>query len=447
MIPWTLSVRTEYEFEETMNAHVLFLGGTGARIYRALVHCLASGMYHDFMPDDLEIRSYLIDPDTANGDGIRARHIANCYQNIHQALKLDYRSLPDCPLFSTPLHQTDIQPSNVDANSFADLGNDAQLLVSALVGDIGICTNNEMGIYLAMSSVDLSPLIQSLDPYRDLVVVVGGTFGATGYSGMAELACRIRRIHSKCRVAIIPVGPYFKPHTHRGGSVYGELFFIRHSLLKYFYNVTLQRELSEIVVYDVCLSDREVDALRYAEGVAEQNNPSHIVELCAASAIFDLITRPWVEGRKMTFDISAIKAGHSVGLDDFPNEMRKQMDELLCFSIWCRHFAKGTDSAPKENQRFAVDFCQWLEEMKRYTVSFDPIDFSKKELSQSFKWYKPSVQFGLFSSDPLSIKNLDKDFKKAYQKQEDSLPDKYKHLKAEYSACINAWKQFREICK
>ena len=54
-----------------MKAHILFLGGTGARIYRALIHCMASGMYHGIMPNDLEICAYMIDPDTDNGDGCR----------------------------------------------------------------------------------------------------------------------------------------------------------------------------------------------------------------------------------------------------------------------------------------------------------------------------------------------------------------------------------------
>ena len=430
-----------------MNTHVLFLGGTGARTHRALVHCLASGMYQELMPKDLEFHSYLIDLDAANGDGARSRHIAQYYQEIQRKYQSRLNGPSDCPLFSIPLHETDIPLPSLKTYIFANLENDAQLFLYSLVGDIKSNTKNEMGTYIAMSAADLTPLIKDLDPYRDLVIIVGGTFGTTGYAGLAELACRIRQIHSKCRVAIIPVGPYFKLHTPENGSVYSETFFTRHSLLKYFYNGTLKRELSQITVYDVCLSDREVDSLRYAEGGAEQKNPSHIVELCAASAIFDLIKMPWVEGEIMEFDMRAIKAGHFIGFDVFPNEMRNQIDRLLCFSIWCRHFAPRTNSTPKEIRQFADDFCVWLEEMKQHTISFDPIDFSKKELSKSFKWYKPTVQFGFFRRDPLNGSSLDKDFKIAYQKQDDALPDKLKQLKAEYAACINMWKQFKGICK
>lgn len=429
-----------------MNTHILFLGGTGARTYRALVHCLATGMYQEYMPHDLEIHSYLIDPDVANGDGTRARQIAKYYQDISQITKTDFRSQSNCPLFRIPLRQTNIPVPFAISNIFADLDNDVQLLFSALVGDVNNYIKNEMGTYLAMSAADLTPLIKELDPYRDLVIIVGGTFGTTGYAGMAELACRIRQIHSKCRVAIIPVGPYFKLNTPEYGSVSSETFFTRHSLLKYFYNVTLKRELSQITVYDVCLSDREVDALRYAEGGAEQKNPSHFVELCAASAIFDFIKMSWAEGGKMEFDMRAIKAGCDIGLDVFPNEMCKQIDRLLCFSIWCRHFTQRTDSAPKEIQQFADDFCVWLEEMKKNTISFDPIDFSNKEISQSFKWYKPCVQYGLFHTDPLSNKNLKSGYNKAIRSSSQSLSDDVRIITAQYKACYEAWKQFKNDC-
>ena len=90
-----------------MKVHIIFIGGTGARVYRALIHCMASGMFHDMVPNDLEMYTYLIDPDTYNGDGVRAREISMCYQSICKKIKPSLslsNNLKDCPLFGIPLY-------------------------------------------------------------------------------------------------------------------------------------------------------------------------------------------------------------------------------------------------------------------------------------------------------------------------------------------------------
>ena len=429
-----------------MKVHVLFLGGTGARIYRALIHCMASGMYHGIVPNDLEICAYMIDPDTANGDGCRARNVANSYMSIRQKCMLDQDPLVDCPLFSTPLRNENIPIPYKKYRGMDKLEDDTQFYISALLGESKSNVKEEMALYLAMSSLDLSKIEQTLDPYRDIVMIVGGTFGITGYFGLAKLSYRIRQMHSKCRVSMIPVGPYYKLQTPKEGSIHSDTFLIRHSLLNMFCHEAINRELRHISIYNVCLSDREVDALRYAEGGAEQQNPSHVVELCAAFAIFDLINRPWTEGSESSFDMGGLKAGKIVSLDDFPYNIRQQIDRLLCFSIWSRCFGKEMSSGIKETNQFANDFQVWLEDMKQHTISFAPIDFLCDNLSKSFNWYKPMKEFGLFNADPLDSKNLKKLKKRNYQDLRASFSDGYRHLMSEYIACTKTWHCFKGLC-
>lgn len=429
-----------------MKVHILFLGGTGARIYRALIHCMSSGMYHGVVPNDLEICVYLIDPDTCNGDGCRARNVANSYMSIRQKCMLDQKSLVDCPLFSIPLQNENIPIPYIGNRVVDKLDDDTQFYLSALLGENNSNVKDENALYFAMSSIDLSTIEQSLDPYRDIVMIVGGTFGTTGYVGLAKLAYRIKLLHSKCRVAMIPVGPYFKLNTPKQGSIHSDIFFVRHSLLNLFNHETFNRELRQISKYNVCLSDREVDAIRYAEGGASQQNPSHVVELCAAFVIFDLINKPWTEGSEWSFDMSGLIAGKNIALDDFPYNIRQQIDRLLCFSIWCRCFGKEMSSGIKEIEQYANEFQTWLEEMKHHTIAFNPVDFSCDKLSKSFNWYKPMKEFGFFNVDPLNLNSLQKSKRKYYQRNKTSLSDGYRHLMSEYIACTKAWDCFKGLC-
>lgn len=437
-----------------MKAHILFLGGTGARIYRALIHCMASGMYHDIVPNHLEICAYLIDPDPENGDGCRARNVANTYISIRQKCMLDQKSQPDCPLFSIPLQHKIIQIPNASyrGSSDSDDDDDIHLFLSALLGDNYNRMKDEMGLYLAMSSLDLSSIEQTLYPF-DVVVVVGGTFGKTGYTGLAKLSNRIKQglRSSTCRVAMVPVGPYFKNHMPKDGRVYNDTFFVRHSMLNMFLHEVLNRNNRKINTYNICLSDREVDTLRNADGGAGQQNQSHVVELCAAFAIFDLINKPWAEGLELSFDMSGFKSGNTIASDDFPYDMRQYLDSILCFSIWSRRFGKQMSFGLKETKQYASDFQVWLEEMTRHTIAFKPIDFSCDDLSKTFNWYKPIIEFGLFKTDPLDSKNLLKLKEREYQRLNtylpEGLPEGYRHLVSEYTACIKAWKKFKDLCK
>lgn len=429
-----------------MKAHILFLGGTGARIYRALIHCMASGMYHGVVPNNLEICAYTIDPDSSNGDGWRAQNVAHSYMSIRQKCKLEQNSLVDCPLFGIPLQNEIMSIPYLGNRSMDKWNDDMQFYISALLGESNSKVKDEMALYLAMSSLDLSKIEQTLDPYRDIVMIVGGTFGITGYVGLAKLSYRIRQMHSKCRVSMIPVGPYYKLQTPKEGSIQSDTFLIRHSLLNMFCHEAINRELRHISIYNVCLSDREVDALRYAEGGAEQQNPSHVVELCAAFAIFDLINRPWTEGSESSFDMSGLKTDKIVALDDFPYNIRQQIDHLLCFSIWSRSFGKEMSSGIKETEQYTSDFQAWMEEMKHHAIVFNPVDFLCNNLSNSFNWYKPMKEFGLFNVDPLSFKSLQKSKRKDYQRHKTSTSDGYRHLVSEYSACTKAWERFKDLC-
>ena len=432
-----------------MKVHIIFIGGTGARVYRALIHCMASGMFHDMVPNDLEMYTYLIDPDTYNGDGVRAREISMCYQSICKKIKPSLslsNNLKDCPLFGIPLYCQEMPLSTPWTAANIPLNGDTYMFLSALLGNIGEWTANiEMAIYLLMSSVSLTSFENNFDPYTDKVIIVGGSFGKTGYIGMAKIACRISRLHSRCRVAIVPIGTYYK--VSQKEYQYFNLFFTRDSLLKMFCNDILRKEFHKISFYDICLSNREVSVLKRAEGGLGQQNPSHVVELCAASAIFDLIKTTWEGGDNFSFDMSAMKAGYPIGVQNFPYKLRKPIDRLLCFSIWCRHFGGKTDSIIKGSSHYTLDFCNWIKDMEQNTISFNPIDFSSKELSKSFNWYKPNVQHGFFRSDPLDSKSLDIGFKKAIRSSEDSLSEERKTIKAQYEACADAWKQFKKMCR
>ena len=439
-----------------MKVHVFCVGGTGARIYRAFIHCLASGVFSDILTNDIEFCSYIVDSDISNGDGEKAQQVASSYVNIHQDVYSDVIRPVDCPYFSNPLHNHTIQiPDNLKESELYDVSMFSErtnLFFSALVGDVRFRSddgvNKELRTYLAMSSVSLDDFEKNYDFNKDKVILTGSTFGITGYSCLPQLASRIVRIirddkpmHINPRFAMVCVGPYFE--VKRSDSRRYDSFLSRQVLYDYFCHKVLREEMHEISQYNILPINRP-DYVEYVEGGVNQCLPAHIVELYAVTAITDFINRQPTE--RCEFSLKIESKYNNVTSNDLPDIMRHYLDRLLCFSIWCRKFGNKPFSKDEKIIRYSEDFFQWLQELGQHEMAFRPIDFDREKLSQSFRWYIPKKKYGLFNSDPLGNKKLDRLYRKTLHLKGCSLPQKSKELFVQYKVCSLSWELFKKSC-
>lgn len=446
-----------------MKVHIFFVGGTGARIYRAFVHCLASGVFRDLQTINMEFCSYYIDSDISNCDGERVRQSASFYQSIHQKVYSDVLMAKDCPLFKMPLthHSIRIPDSLLESELFnvSTHCEDASLLFSALLGYRAIeshddsngsynVVNKELLTYLAMSSDKIEEFKKYFDPIEDRVILIGSTFGVTGYSCLPQLALRIRKairgdksIQFNSRIAMVCVGPYFE--VAWPDRLCHQNFTARDALFDYYCGRVLKEEMHEISTYKILPIDG-TDCFEYEVIGARQHHPAHVVELCAISAIINFIKRETTERCELSLKIEP-KWG-SVTPEVLPELLRHGIDSLLCFYIWCRQFVKSCCSNYETAIRYAEDFCKWFQEMGQHNISFKPIEFDRDKLSQSFSWYMPKKKYGLFNPDPLTNKRLDKLYRKSLHSMKSSLPQTSKEILAQYKVCSSAWELFKNSC-
>lgn len=454
-----------------MNIHIFFVGGTGARAYRAFVHCLAAGIFSDIVSYNSEFYTYLIDSDQSNGDRKKAEQTADLYQRIFQETRSERKSHSCCPLFSNPLHHQDILISNDGLQydlrtGISKLSEDTQLLISALISNDAYFyrpnfEDESILTYLAMSSVKLEDFETKFDPQEDYVILVGSTFGNTGSSCISELVLRIERLYGKKRClrenpkAMVLVGPYFGFETdwyHRECS-----FDLRHTVFVNYFDKTLREIMPKANVYNILPVEEDYrDFFKYVEKGSDQSHPAHVVEFCVVSAIVDFIRRQPVQRVEFSLNEFSLKLGKKeydyyyrspLTITDFPDEMRSQIDRLLCFSVWCRHFGGKEILNNRIIGSFSEDFCHWIQEMGDHHLSINPIDFKENQLSHSFFWYKSSKRFGFFNTNPLGSKKLDRQFSRALRSISETIPLKQKELFAQYLVCASAWEEFKRFCQ
>jgi hypothetical protein len=449
-----------------MNVHIFFIGGTGARAYRAFVHCLAAGMFSDILSYNSEFYTYLIDSDQSNGDRKKAEQTAELYQRVFQETSFEGEGNTGYPIFSNPLHHQDIVISNdflrselrADISKFSE---DTQLLISALINNDAFFHRSDFEdesilTYLAMSSVKLEDFETKFDPQEDYVILVGSTFGNIGSSCFSDLILRTRRLSNEKRcfrknpIAMVLVGPYF---GFEADGYYRKCSFdTRHAVFINYFDKTLRDIMPDANVYDILpVEEGYRDLFKYVEEGSDQSHPAHVVEFCVVSAIVDFIRRQPVQ--RVGFSLKLGKKEYDyvyrfpLTPTDFPDEMRSQIDRLLCFSVWCRHFGGKEILNNRIIGSFSEDFCHWIQEMGDHHLSINPIDFKENQLSHSFFWYKSSKRFGFFNTDPLGSKKLDRQFRKELRSISGTIHPKRKGLLAQYIACASAWRDFKGFCQ
>jgi len=301
--------------------YIFGIGGTGARVIKALTMLLASGCRLDNSFDT--VIPILIDPDTANGDLDRTKDILRLYQEIRNQVKEPDSFFAQEIKTINELAQNDsvISPEyfqfkldGTDNNTFEQYigfnnlseeyeeAQDDKSFIRLLYSEKNLKSELKIGFKgnPNMGSIVLNQFANSLDFNRfgqtfnqnDAIFIINSIFGGTGAAGFPLLLKNLRGNENLTRHAQIknaPVGgitylPYFS--LNRQDEINAESFEEKAKIALDYYNRTIINHKKLNALYFIG-NKGSTNNEEYAVGGPEQKNKAHFLELAGALAIFD----------------------------------------------------------------------------------------------------------------------------------------------------------------
>lgn len=306
-------------------------GGSGSRVMEAVLHLCAAGLG----PDTLRI--LMIDPDAANGNGTRVKHLLDSYVRCRS---LFGGKMGGMPFFGTEvdLVQTDGQAQGLNVwnpvasdKTFGDILNHS--LLPALEKDVAslFFTQDELGTNLekgfrghpaiGAAAMSLLPLYlkkkpwdlvaekirSELDSGDSRVVIAGSVFGGTGAAAIHPLARFLRGIpemgKEKLKIGVVALVPYFRfaAAGAAGALRAGELTakadrfsLATRAAVEFYGHLRENKDWDFGAMY--WLGDDSQMEVPYSVGGEHQENPAHIVDLLAGFACLDFFQSPQTTG-------------------------------------------------------------------------------------------------------------------------------------------------------
>ncbi|PJJ83517.1 hypothetical protein [Mucilaginibacter auburnensis] len=311
-----------------MRVFVFGIGGTGARVLRSLAMLLASGLKLDH--SNLEIIPIIIDMDAHNGDTARTRDVFRSYHTIRKAfvaagansqsdsffntiikpfnrldsnasditdidLQFDFQNRTDT--FAQFIQYNTLDQSNKDILEllYNDSTNPADFPELHLDLSVGFKGNPNIGS-VVFNDLAASPEFKNLESaytVNDRIFIVSSIFGGTGSSGFPTLVKLIRNStnpHLKgTKLGAVTVMPYFNVDAVDDSAIKSALFTTKtKAALSFYENDTDIRSINAL--YYIA-DPNQTGSLPNVEGGREQINDAHVIELLAATAITDFISK------------------------------------------------------------------------------------------------------------------------------------------------------------
>lgn len=299
------------------------IGGTGARVLKALTFLLASGA-------DLKaskVIPIIIDPDNANGDVQRTIEVLKNYQSIRRRLEFQHNRFFKTDIQTlASLEATDTEKSaglsiadsfrfDIDGTRDGIFGNFIgydtmspanHALTDALFSDknlslelsVGFKGNPHMGSVVLNQFKDSKEFkfFASRLGQKDRIFIVSSIFGGTGAAGFPLLVKNIRqakdnlsnhdRLHD-APIGAITVAPYFGVEPDERIMIDKNTFIAKTKAALEYYADNLSGNHSLNALYYI--GDLATKDYKPAEGKAEQMNEAHAIELFSALSIFDFM--------------------------------------------------------------------------------------------------------------------------------------------------------------
>lgn len=302
-----------------MSNYVLFIGGTGARVYRAFLHICATGTVRE-----REINALLLDVDSDNQAVKVCCELYQLYQKHHEELQdADTNAISQTPPFYcdirmpqgtkaiSPIQGNVSTPIQNNVSNLEHTANEDMTLKRAMNWFYsqkereqnlknGFYAHPNIGCVFFQNFKDAAMQQFLVKIKEDLkagetvkVVLVGSVFGGTGASGLPSV---MKLIRANCGDHIekfhcfgVLVTPYFEvpapdDEERKENLVINSSNFYHNTrtALEYYRDYgTFER------TYLVGKDKLDQVSLKYVSGGQEQDNKSHIVEICAAMAVRD----------------------------------------------------------------------------------------------------------------------------------------------------------------
>lgn len=293
-----------------MSNYVLFIGGTGARVYRSFLHICAAGAVRE-----KEINVLLLDADAANQAADASCNLYRLYQYHHQRLQgADTDAVKETPAFHCNIRMPDIKaisPVQDEVSRLEHVAKEDKTRLRAMSWFYskkereqplknGFYAHPNIGCVFYQNFKDgatqafLNNIKNDLQTEEAVkVVLVGSVFGGTGASGLPSI---MKLIHANCgnhaerlHCFGVLVTPYFEvpapdDKERKENLVIDSNAFYRNTraALEYYKEHGIFER-----IYLVGKDQLDQVSLQYKSGGPEQNNKSHIVEVCAAMAVKD----------------------------------------------------------------------------------------------------------------------------------------------------------------
>jgi len=414
-----------------MALYVFGIGGTGARVIKALTMLLASGVR---VPNTNAIIPILIDPDNSNGDLTRTLELLRLYKDIRMHTEHDVngfffnelKSLADAEGTNTT-NAHHFQLEGIGSNRFkevielSNMSRASQAMTRLLFSDTNLNADMQIGFKgnpnigsVVLNRFKESPVFQAFanafNP-DDRIVIVGSIFGGTGAAGLPLLIKNLRDAdpslpkHQLLRdapIAAISVLPYFDVQGDDGVSIDSNTFVSKTKAALTYYAENLCRNNTLNALY--YLGDAVSNTQKGADGSAAQRNKAHFIELAAAMAVVNfmsydkssLVVKNGRAQSPMYFEYGLKQASNEIHFGHLGPEMHaaagKSLTQYFLFQKFFREFytempgstgwmTNGTNKLQLKalDQRMIADlarfndaFDEWLKEMEESTTSFKP---------------------------------------------------------------------------
>ncbi|MGI8546512.1 MAG: hypothetical protein ACR2M1_04140 [Gemmatimonadaceae bacterium] len=303
--------------------YVIGIGGTGARVIEALVHCCAAGLG----PDRLNI--FLIDPDEGNGNLSRTKNLITAYQDCHRIYR-EHSANPQ-QLFKTDIRKQQLawgilekQNARLDDYIHYDsLPEDMQSLVTLLFSpderdrelNEGFRGHPSIGAAVMANAEDKGPWQTFWQDVSNAqgegsvrAFLIGSVFGGTGAAGiptfgspqMLKLREKKAKLDeagsSKIRLGAALVLPYFLFDMNSEATARAETeLCVTPSDFPIATKVALEYYDTKPLAFDdmyLIGDDGERKVGNFSPGSRSQDNRPHYVELVTALAAFDFLRAP-----------------------------------------------------------------------------------------------------------------------------------------------------------
>lgn len=405
-----------------MSNYVLFIGGTGARVYRSFLHICAAGAVRE-----KEINALLLDVDSDNQAVKVCCDLYQLYQKHHEELQnADSNAISQTPPFYCDIHMPEnakvISPIQGTVSSLEHTANVDQTRIRAMSWFYskkereqnlknGFYAHPNIGCVFFQNFKDgvmqqfLEKIKGELQKEESVkVVLVGSVFGGTGASGLPSI---MKLIHSNCgehsenlHCHGVLVTPYFEvpvpdDEERKNNLVINSSNFYhntRTALEYYGEHGTFER------TYLIGKDKLDQVSLKYISGGPEQDNKSHIVEVCAAMAVRDSFECQRTPGAWSHMIHEESVTWMTLGKELYPVADMIRMQVILKGDIYpyieemphrrspwspCRQWYKvyGAGSEERENltrmEQYTDDFLNWIYDIQTgYGVNTRGLDGS-----------------------------------------------------------------------